>query len=554
MKTIKFDATHGLYHRTLGMDTAGRKPKFWLGDDEAQAQRRVERLEMLWSQVEADWKTLPLQYPNWLETEVVTKPDKPLWDEITLAAARVIAKGGIAYPLPRNPQWSPYKYTVKITDLQRRFNAVQFTPEESAEEFHKIGADLFKMEAEQDIRAGKDKLALVAGQFSGATFHQALDAYIAKLDKLPDESGWYNTQMKQTRRLKENLPDINLAQLGLDKCEEFIDFWRHRPVIKEKTMAVTTCRNEIIQLDMILDWLDRSEQFNWQVPRGFGKLKRKVKDADTSLPAIDTFTIDELKILWTYASPLVRLQMALALNCGFKYAEIATLAIKEIHLKTEYPGIVRLGKPEGKSSWVCRFRRKTKVYGEFKLWPMTVSGIEWATLNRKVPVKGKSDFLLITRSGRNLNARTSGKNKSDKMYSSWRNLFSKVKKEHGEIKYLPFKHLEKTASEWIRHEFGGEIASLFLSHGKPVKNDAQLEVYANKPFPKLFTALDALADYLRPVFESVPEPWKVVGPHRLKPEVVVRVKELRSQGMKLTDIAEAVGLHWVTVGKICRQK
>ncbi len=36
--TVKYDETHGLYHRTLGMDPKGRKPKFWLGPDKSVAE------------------------------------------------------------------------------------------------------------------------------------------------------------------------------------------------------------------------------------------------------------------------------------------------------------------------------------------------------------------------------------------------------------------------------------------------------------------------------------------------------------------------------------
>jgi hypothetical protein len=84
-----------------------------------------------------------------------------------------------------------------------------------------------------------------------------------------------------------------------------------------------------------------------------------------------------------------------------------------------------------------------------------------------------------------------------------------------------------------------------------VKQDTQLEVYASKPFGRLFNALDDLADYLRPAFTSVEKPWeaqRVVT----SPLTVARVKELREAGKKLKEIAQEVGLHWVTVGKMCR--
>jgi hypothetical protein len=135
--TVKFDATHDLYYRTLGLDASGRKPKFWLGSGESVAGRQVEYLELLWFQVEQDWFGLPDEYPDRLGSRLITKPERFLWDELTLAA--------------------------------------------------------------------------IAGH-AGQSLHQVFDACVAHLLKLPDRSGWYGTQTKQTQRLKANHADIPLAQ------------------------------------------------------------------------------------------------------------------------------------------------------------------------------------------------------------------------------------------------------------------------------------------------------------------------------------------------------
>jgi hypothetical protein len=546
--TVKYDATHGLYHRTLGMDANGRKPKFWLGADRPVAERRVERLELLWSQVEQDWSTLPDEYPDWLESRLITKPERPLWDELTLAAARRIAKGETTFPLARKPSWSPYQYTMRLANSQRRFSAIQFVPDEREEEYHRIGTELVHADARSEIDAAHDTLAAVAGH-AGQSLHQVFDAYIVYLSKLPDRSGWYKTQTKQTQRLKAHHADIPLAQFGLNKVQELIDFWRHRPTLRGKAIAVTTARNHIIQLDMILKWLERNEEFKWQRPRLMDDLKRTVKDDEYRPPQVETFSVADLTALYTYASPLVRLEMLLALNCGFKYAEIASLALGEIHLQTPYPGIVRVDRPEGLGDWLIRFRRKTKVYGEWKLWSETVAGIEWAKAHRSRPAHSPADTLLVTRSGLALDQRTSGGNKSDKIMKSWTHLYKAV--PEGKAKYLSFKHLEKTATDWIRNHFGGEVGSLFACHGKPVKTDAQLEAYSNKPFLKLFTALDQLREYLRPMFAAVAGPWATRP--RTSPDKLERIRVLRSEGKTLVEIAAEVGLHWVTVGKLCRK-
>jgi len=126
---VSHDSTHGLYHRSVGKTATGTKPKFWLGSDEKEATRRADRLEMLWEEVKRDWQQALKTYHDFLGTKLLTKPASPQWDEMTLAIAKVVAKGGMSFPLPRNPAWSAYNYTLKITDVQRRFTVVSFTPE-----------------------------------------------------------------------------------------------------------------------------------------------------------------------------------------------------------------------------------------------------------------------------------------------------------------------------------------------------------------------------------------------------------------------------------------
>jgi hypothetical protein len=78
-----------------------------------------------------------------------------------------------------------------------------------------------------------------------------------------------------------------------------------------------------------------------------------------------------------------------------------------------------------------------------------------------------------------------------------------------------------------------------------------LPVYTSRPWKKLHRALLKLRKKLLPVFTSVEQPWEGRGT-RISPATVAKVKELRAGGMKLTEIAAQVGLHHVTVGKLCR--
>jgi len=73
-----------------------------------------------------------------------------------------------------------------------------------------------------------------------------------------------------------------------------------------------------------LDEIDRS------TPLDTAAVKRRIR-------AVDTFQLDELRLLNRYATPIERLYLLLGLNCGFGTKEIATLTIGEIFLHQALP-------------------------------------------------------------------------------------------------------------------------------------------------------------------------------------------------------------------------
>ena len=84
-----------------------------------------------------------------------------------------------------------------------------------------------------------------------------------------------------------------------------------------------------------------------------------------------------------------------------------------------------------------------------------------------------------------------------------------MRKDHPNFPNYSFSSLRDTASNRIRHIAGGEVAAVFLCHGKPVKEDNLLDLYTNRPFGKLFEALRQLQEDLKPVFDAAPvDPWQ----------------------------------------------
>ena len=70
---------------------------------------------------------------------------------------------------------------------------------------------------------------------------------------------------------------------------------------------------------------------------------------------VETYTPDELGKLWEYAPPFQRLVMLLALNCGFGKAELASLEMDEVLLRTRHPHEREVGYTGSEAdSWILR--------------------------------------------------------------------------------------------------------------------------------------------------------------------------------------------------------
>lgn len=87
------------------------------------------------------------------------------------------------------------------------------------------------------------------------------------------------------------------------------------------------------------------------------------------------------------------------------------------------------------------------------------------------------------------------------------------------------------------------VASVALCHGIPHVGDKLLyKHYANKPWASLFRAQRDFRDYLKPMFESVPDVLTVHDP------VADRLRTIWSEGVReISTLAERVGVSGMTV-------
>jgi hypothetical protein len=267
---------------------------------------------------------------------------------------------------------------------------------------------------------------------------------------------------------------------------------------------------------------------------------------------VQTYTPDELKLLWEHGSPFQRLLLLVALNCGFGRGEIASLELADVVLHQDHPHKREIAYPTSEAdSWIFRMRNKTGVYGEFKLWPETVQAIEWWLKEREaISAAPGVTTLLVNQHGHRYDTPTKGHHANFQIPNSWYRLTERVRENHPGFRSLSFNKLRKTAGNLVRAASHGEVAAIFLCHGKPVKADELLDLYTNRPFGKVFDAIDLVGKTLRPLWiaaqSAFPESRRETI-SKITLATIRRAKTMKQQGAKTEHIAETLNLSRETV-------
>ncbi len=364
------------------------------------------------------------------------------------------------------------------------------------------------------------------------TLHDALDAYKLWTERSFVDVGGVTTQSgkkqgERAARVKRHLKDVPLSDFGVDEIEAVVEFWRTRPKkpVGGGPYSFTLCKHTIRLFRHFLKWLHREKSFPWKKPADLDLDRIKiVPDAETKYK-VETYGKGELAVLWQYANHFERQLLLLALNCGFSISEIGSLDWAEV---------------EG--GYVKGLRPKTKVYGEFKLWPMTVQAL--GDPKKEGPV-------LTTKTGSSLIAPTKGNNPSAKIPAAWYRLLNRVQKNHPGFRRLGFHHLRKTAGNEVRRIADGETMGVFLRHGKPVKTDDLAGVYSNPVFTRVSEAQDKLWEAWGEVLTPLGE---VDLPRKISPEQVREIRRLKRQGVTTKELAERFGVCADTIRVHCRKK
>ncbi len=475
-----------------------------------------------------------------------------MWDETTLAMGQAIARGEVTCTIgiPNDLQevaHDPEIIGTWFRNLCQDFPVLHLVLAD--QELFEEGVKRDKELGERFIAHGKKMLQGIGQPATRETLHQALDAYARWIETTfltpPEEGKEQRTsqsgkkQAERARSIKEHCPDRPLSELGVNQIDQIIHYWCHRPMSKKgKPFSAVTCRHHIRLFKHFLKWLHKNPDFPWKKPVDLEFDRVKILEHPHEIAKritpnqVPTYTREELAVLWEYATPLQKVFLCLALNCGFNISEIATLRLDEIN-----------------DGFIKRLRPKSKVYGEWKLWEITKQAIAWAIKRRG---KANSPQLLVTEKGHSYLEPTRSNNRGAKIPNSWNALLTRIQVDKP-FKRLSFGKLRKTAGNLIRKFSDGEIAGIFLCHGHAVKTDELADVYTNRPFQKVFEAQDRIWEYLKEIFTGdFPEQIKVVGA-KISLGKIRQIRSLARQGFKTSKIAEVCGVAEQTVRRWCNK-
>ena len=547
----------GNYKRDLGKKVNGSPHRFYLGKDPEQAEQRKQRLERLWASIEAQAES----------------PEAAFWTDASIQIGIAIGKGEnsaqLAPPLPLTGDEDFRAYVHHVDLMARRFTMISILP-----------ADVDGYKRGQEIILGiKREIAQVGQKAFGepnilemetTMLHEAMDDYTETMrnehvdPETRKPTAYGNNSVRQVALLKDRHENVMLGQLTLGTIKQAFQYWASRPKKKgtDKPITVRSAENYLKRWRHFLWWLHDSENYRWKAPSDLLRLKVKVRKTEKETQAtispiqVKSYREEELVILFKYASPLERVYILLGLNCGFAVSEFGTLRLNQIfqHQRHGFDNLINY-QSNPSQSWIKRVRLKSKVYGEWLLWPETVAAIEWAIERRKKQPDFHADALLAM-TDRNLPyyGQTDGGNNASRISKLWyRGLMDRIQKDMPTFPRLSPKCLRKTAGNLMRDIAGGEIMGVFLAHGQPVKTDDLAEQYSNRPFGKVFENLDVMRKRLQPLWDAVPDPFPLDkaktrnGGSNISIGKIDAIKDLTAEGKTPEEIAEALDISVATV-------
>ncbi|RCS47647.1 hypothetical protein DTL42_14085 [Bremerella cremea] len=561
--------TKGRYRPYLGfrLDADGNRKehRFNLGTNRREAERRVDRL-----------------YDLHDESEIVA--GETIWTPFALYAAKLIEKGTFTIPYPFHEHLlreedPTAQYAQMLHVEQQNHPSLHIVPAEPDLYAHglkvnglAVGEELKELEEAARLLGVITSRQVMPDQLVTGTLHEALDVFgqevVHKNNVRAGTDGeltqYGRLRMERIGRFKERHSDIPLSALHLDSCTDLVRYWANRPPTKNrrtggldgKPIARKTAEHHIKELFSFLNWLDATSRFSWIKPRGLAQISRKIAELDVEkankLKAVqkDTYTLEELAVLNRHATPLERLLLYVALNCGMGAAELGRLRSDDFLLDHEHEHALRLGFTSTETDSFIRFLRpKTGVFGEWLLWPETIVMVRWGFARSR---RFGSELLFVSEKGDPWYKEQAKRNPQAKFTNVFTALIRRIQKSEPSFRKLAFGTLRDTLPNMLRLSHSSEMASICLAHGSTFKGDELIDCYTNKPFGRFHDLMREARRMVEVVFAAVDgdpteAPTQQYIPLKVREQMRAMLKERRPTG----EIAKTCGVCRATV---CRER
>lgn len=559
----------GRYRPYLGfrVDSEGNRKeyRFNLGTDKKEAERRMERL-----------------YDLHDESELVA--GEMIWTPFAFHAAKLIEKGVFTIPYPF------HEYLMREEDPTAQYAQMLHVEQQNHPSLHVIPAepDLYSHGIKVNGMVVQDELkALEAAARSlgvvsanqmmpenlvTGTLHEALDVFgkvvVAKENVRAGTDGeltqYGNLRMERIARFKERHPDISLSALHLDACTDMVRYWANRPPTKNrktgkldgKPVARKTADHHIKELFCFFGWLDATSKFSWIKPRGTDRINRRIAELEeekaNKLCAVqkDTYSVEELAELNRHATPLERLLLYVALNCGMGAAELGRLRAKDFLLHHRHEFADRLGFDSTEADSFIRFLRpKTGVFGEWFLWPETVEMVRWGFVRSN---EVGSELLFVSEKGCPWYNERASRNPQAKFTNVLNNLIRRIRKSESQFRRLAFGTLRDTLPNMLRRNHSSEMASICLAHGSTYKSDSLIDCYTDKPFGRFHDLMRESRNMVEAMFDAVvDDPTEAPIQQYIPLKVREQMRAMLQEGKPTGEIAQGCSVSKMTV---CRER
>jgi hypothetical protein len=506
---------------------------------EDQFHLRRAKLESFWNLIVGDYQAPKTRRVYSSGGKNTTASNRPEWTPFLHAVAVAIGKGETEFVVEKPEGFKSLgpSYFDHVARLNAVYGSVMtFRPAdpERADEGRKTLRRIYNDELSEASaringkwqgRAGSLQLSVAdLENYDPTKLHKSLDEYAESIKVDPKAldietkqlTQWGKGQLKTIERFKDRHEDMPIGQLNIVTIRKICDYWRSRPLTvfkkikgkkrEKKPIACSTARHHIWQFKDFCRWLGESPNHRWPCPP-------QVKDIPLEVPQtpaeqqrivtaeqVQTYKVKELVILYKTMTDLERCYLLLGLNCGFALAEHRELMLDQIFLHEKHPHAELIDfKSTDAHSWIRRVRGKSGVYGEWLLWPETVRAIEWALVRRRKNTKSKVGPLFITQNGQPYS--------KQRMANMWeQKVMPRVLKSHPDFKKLPPKCLRKTSGNMIRDiTANAEIMGIFHSRGKVCCTDDLAEIYSNRPWRHVFSAIEKMHERLKPLWDAVPD-------------------------------------------------